>query len=850
MNIKVGLLLSKVGSYIQELKIKRQGVSCHSLIGNYMTRWAMKYIALFMSFVVLLGIVSVPAMAGDYATNMYVQYNGNIYKYKDRLVTIQCEGKDIATGEMPGIIINGSTLVPVREVFENAAIGATVNWNGTKQEVYISYLDNFIVLKIDSKTALVNNKPVEMTTPAMLIRDMSKTNFKTMIPIRFVSENLGFDVGWDKETFTANLKNKSTATTETPKVEVPVIADSTVVIKDQLDKLVATKAKRELPTELYQNPIIFKANPDLLSSTVGSLTTTTSTTKNAAVASIITTPSKTASITTSSSAIMTSSASYPKAVLSDITFNETTKSFEIKAKTEITSVSAHVWDGKVIIQVNNSSSALSSNTFTYANNEAVASIRIGENVDSNNVPYTKAVFDMKSTLYKVVLKLSQDRKMVEIVPVKSTALSVEILEVTTSAPEVVDVVTTPITSVNSSLYEMKLAQNEFGDYIDITGIDGTNVKAFRLSNPSRIVFDFPNTTTLLGFQSAVAKGQYVTSIRTSQFEPTTSRLVLDTDGQADYSIIKLNSTSARIQLLEPQFENISYDNTTDTPTIIIDKQDQSNSITIKNITYVDNYLKKEFKITLPGDYTSYFGTNKMQVNDSVIENISFSLNGDKNTEIIIKSTSVREFRIAETTEGLAIKAYKPRELYKNVIVVDAGHGGKDPGASVTDLKEKDVNLSVVLELKKLLDTMENTKVYYTRIADEYPTLEDRVVLANDVEADVFISLHCNSFSAAYRGTETLYLPGSTATGLSSGKLARIIQTAFTANTQLEDYKLKERDNLYVLKYTKMPSIILEMGYLTNAYDKSFLGDKTYHDELAKGVYLGIVEVFKQYPTGR
>lgn len=806
-------------------------------VGNLLYRSLLsvrKAIAVVTSVTIIAGIGSVPVVAGDYAKDMYIEYNSNVYRYNDRLVTINIEGNNITTGEMPGIILNGSTMVPVREVFENQAIGANVSWNGTTKEINIKYGNNTVVLKIDSRTAYVNNKAVEMQTPAMLIRDMSKSNYKTMIPIRFVSENLGFNVKWDKESYTASVtKPVVDSTTGSGNTDSQQVEDSTVVAKDQLDKLVATKANRALPTALYNNPIIFKADPDLLSSAISG------------TAMIDTSKSRTFAAAVATSNVTT----YPKATVSDISYNDTTKAFEIKAKTEITSYSAHVWDGKVIVQINNSNSGLLSNSLNFSNNAAVTAIRIGENVDAQNIPYTKAVFDVKSATFKFTMQLSSDRKMIKITPSQSTGLSVEILEATTT-PDVVDTITVPTVAVDGSISEMKLAQNEIGDYIDITGVDGTNIKAFRLSNPSRIVFDFPETTTLLGFQSATAQGQYVTSIRTSQFEPTKARLVIETDGQADFSIIKLTGSSARIQLIEPQYENISYDNTQETPTINIDNDGQSGTITLNNITYTDNYNERKFKIVLPGDYTSYFGTNKMQVNDSVIQDISFVLNSEKNTVITITSTSIREFRIEETSNGLAIKAYKPKELYKNVIVLDAGHGGNDPGANLGTLKESDINLGVMLELKKLMPSITNTKVYYTRTTDVRPTLEQRATLANEVEADFFISLHCNSFGPTYRGTETLYFPGSTASGLTSAKLAKIIQTQFTANTELEDYALKERTNLYVLKYTTMPAIILEMGYITNDYDRSFLSDKNYYDDLAKGVYLGIVEVIKQYPTNR
>ncbi len=360
----------------------------------------------------------------------------------------------------------------------------------------------------------------------------------------------------------------------------------------------------------------------------------------------------------------------------------------------------------------------------------------------------------------------------------------------------------------------------------------------------------PNTQTLLGYQESDSEGQYVMGIRTAQFNPTTSRIVIETDGQPDYQILEMNETTTRIQILEPTYDNITYDNTEDAPTIVIEKDEEEGSLTIDDITYEDNYLDREYTIILPGDYTDHFGSGDVKVNDRVIDSISFSLNDDGDTEVLIKANSLHEFRIEEDEDGIRIKAYKPAELYSKVIVVDAGHGGKDPGAIVGSYYEKDINLGVTLELKKLTDGMKDAKVYYTRLDDSYPSLDERCKFANEVEADFFVSLHCNSFISSYSGTETLYLPGPDTAGLNAFELAEIFQEVFTDNTELKDYKLKERDNLFVLKYTEMPAVILEMGYMSNAYDRSYLVDEDYHDDLAKAVYLSIEEVFNEYPTGR
>ena len=94
------------------------------------------------------------------------------------------------------------------------------------------------------------------------------------------------------------------------------------------------------------------------------------------------------------------------------------------------------------------------------------------------------------------------------------------------------------------------------------------------------------------------------------------------------------------------------------------------------------------------------------------------------------------------------------------------------------------------------------------------------------------------------------MPGKDTPGLNAFELADVVQRVFTANTLFPNYKIKQRDNLYVLNKTNMPAVILEMGYMSNPEDLKILTDKSYHDEIAKGIELSILETFRLYPTGR
>ncbi len=178
------------------------------------------------------------------------------------------------------------------------------------------------------------------------------------------------------------------------------------------------------------------------------------------------------------------------------------------------------------------------------------------------------------------------------------------------------------------------------------------------------------------------------------------------------------------------------------------------------------------------------------------------------------------------------------------IVLDAGHGGTDTGAIVlspegTEIYEKEIDLSVTVKVGELLTAM-GYEVLYTRQADETWSLEQRAQFANQAQADLFICIHANSFPAnpAICGIETYYLPSESDPNSPGKLLAQQIQAALLTTTGAEDRSARP-GNYYVLRYTQMPAVLIEMGYLTNPEEQSLLLQEAYQDQLAAGIASGI-----------
>ncbi|WP_052520689.1 N-acetylmuramoyl-L-alanine amidase [Aneurinibacillus migulanus] len=182
---------------------------------------------------------------------------------------------------------------------------------------------------------------------------------------------------------------------------------------------------------------------------------------------------------------------------------------------------------------------------------------------------------------------------------------------------------------------------------------------------------------------------------------------------------------------------------------------------------------------------------------------------------------------------------KPGASDPFVIVLDPGHGGSDSGAVGTASNyEKNLVLSVAKVTESILKQNPNFKVIMTRSGDTYPTLKDRVNIANNAKADVFLSFHANSATASAHGTETYYKTAQ------SKEFAAIVHKHLVQATGFTDRGLRTA-NFYVVKNTKMPSTLIEIGFLTNAAENKKMLDPAFQKRVGEAVAAAIVEYYNK-----
>jgi N-acetylmuramoyl-L-alanine amidase len=174
------------------------------------------------------------------------------------------------------------------------------------------------------------------------------------------------------------------------------------------------------------------------------------------------------------------------------------------------------------------------------------------------------------------------------------------------------------------------------------------------------------------------------------------------------------------------------------------------------------------------------------------------------------------------------------------VVIDAGHGGDDPGAiGIDGIKEKDIILSIALDVEEILKK-QDIDVVMTRDSDVFISLEGRTDLANDVNADLFVSIHANSINLSrpdVSGLETYYYQ-------SGRRLAEVIHWSILNGVEIDDRSIR-RARFYVLRHSTMPAVLVEVGFVTGEVDAANLRDSNHRRRMAEAIARGIVEYIRQ-----
>lgn len=407
-------------------------------------------------------------------------------------------------------------------------------------------------------------------------------------------------------------------------------------------------------------------------------------------------------------------------------------------------------------------------------------------------------------------------------------------------------------------------------------------KADRAHNPERLFLDIPNSRPWIArrrFATHEVGDKLVRRVRIAESAPGVTRVVFDLKSNADFKISRLDSPDRLVIELRPvrsaQPADLVYKVSVDPPPPVY--------ATHRAFSYPPAPRRPDIVMAgTPPPLSLVAELTPVDLSDfsslTIRPPAGSGLNPAASTQVIPASRMVTgadatPFASQNATRSLT----RALGLKINRIVIDAGHGGHDDGTiGPHGVLEKDVVLDVALRLAKLVQQRMGAEVILTRSDDTFIPLRERTAIANDHKADLFLSIHANSSPAPeVAGTESFYLnftnvPGSldvaarenAGSDKSVGELKDLIQT-ITLNDKIEESHTFAQDiqnsieqqavrsnaaarnrgvkraPFVVLIGASMPSVLAEIGFLSNSRDETNLSKSEYRQKVAEALYKGL-----------
>ncbi len=310
----------------------------------------------------------------------------------------------------------------------------------------------------------------------------------------------------------------------------------------------------------------------------------------------------------------------------------------------------------------------------------------------------------------------------------------------------------------------------------------------------------------------------------------------------NYNISPVSGGTVISLAIPQEVKNIKYYNSGDRVHLLLSKVKLTEGADGSIKHYNSKYDGNKFIITF-SNKTADLSSGFMNINDRYLEYVQVVNDGASgNTSIILNAKERFEYVVIyrELTKDTAINIIKPSTPQDKLVVIDAGHGGSDSGATSNGVKEKTLNFDIALRLNALLKS-KGIKTYMTRQDDSYLSPYERAYIANSLKAKLFICIHNNSYQASISGTETLYYGNNTRDGFNCKNFAQTIQNNLIADLKTVNRGIVPRPDLIVLHATKMPASLAEIGFITNAGDRSKLLTEDFRQKAAQSLCDSIVE---------
>lgn len=311
----------------------------------------------------------------------------------------------------------------------------------------------------------------------------------------------------------------------------------------------------------------------------------------------------------------------------------------------------------------------------------------------------------------------------------------------------------------------------------------------------------------------------------------------ETDENETPTIEDENDSSIDISQLDPWLYSEYIHYKSENETLVLSNIE---GLDASQITVEENYHEKQIVIHLNNQYSSYLQAGTWEKATGAITKLQITHQALE-TQIILTTSTIQALIVEMQDNQIEMNVVKPSEKYNQIIVIDAGHGDHDSGTTYAGIKEKDLTLSISKAVVALLEADPNIKVYATREDDSFLQLMERTAFSNEIEPDLFVSLHINSVdkNAAASGTETYY---TEKLDTRNKTFATMVQKALVNEFGTRDRGVKT-NTFVVTRYTNAPAILIEIGFLTNENDRAMMTASDFTSRYARTLYQCILEYY-------
>lgn len=702
----------------------------------------------------------------------------------DGNVRLVVDGQELRDLSAPPIIVNDRTLVPFRDVFEH--VGGVVGWHNENRQVSLFFGDDVLVMTIDDINANLNGEIIEMHTAPIIHND------RTMVPLRFPIEVFGFDVNWDESTRSVIVHSNGNGrvpygTSGTPIISLPPVESEgeteVVPLPYEYEETDDESDKEDIPWEGGDGEPL-----------PGTTVAQGGMARNVSTSVIQTIAHQQTTITSLQTPRETGMAAYVAVASSAIS---EVQSFLLP-------------DNRLVVDIHNAVSLISGEFYVPAN-IPVTGARASQFSQTPRV--TRIVFEVVGEA-EYSISLSADR----------TRLTVSFSQ--------------------NQIMGISTQSDAFSDSIFIQGEILPSISISTEGFPNFLTINIDNAV-IDAASGTFDGGIFASNFTAGQRDDGSAYVRVYIHGEWP-SFSTAGSANSVAFMMHHGVSGVRYDSVNRELRI-----SREFAMDISQVQRVNDYLRFSYTFVLPPS-AEVLGRGEISVLDGFVNSVALSRDAYGYMNLTFTTARVLTFSIHEDENYYIIRAHLPRDVSPFIVVIDPGHGGTDPGSIQHGVVEKDLVLAISHKVANLLESDPFITVYMTRREDTFVSLLNRAEFANELGADLFVSIHANAaeisrgvINPAVHGIETWYTVGELERAgnhsMDSRRLAEILQRHLLAASGAHDRGLRNAPNFVVLRETRMPSALLELGFLTNPAEALRLSTSAYQWQLAHAIHQGIVE---------